>query len=89
MNTKKSYMDTKNILTEDFFSFMNNVGRIGAVIRGLKNVKKKKRDKFKKDPNVKKALKDLNSSVSNLEKYYSKIYDDDVKLDRFDLKDFI
>ena len=89
MNTKKSYMDTKNILTEDFFSFMKNMGRIGAVIRGMKNVKKKKIEKAKKDPTVKKAIKDLNSSVSNLEKYYSKIYDTNVKLDKFSLKDFI
>ena len=85
MSLKKSYMDTKNILTEDFFT---NMGRIGAFINGLKKIKKKKREKAKKDPNVKKALKDMNASVSNLEKYYSKLYGKNIKLDRFNLKDF-
>ena len=83
MSIKKSYMSTKNILNEDFFT---NMGRIGAIIRGLRKSKKKK---LKKDKNVNKVMKNLNSSVSELEKYYTDLYDKKIKLDRFSIKDFI
>tara|TARA_R110001583_G_scaffold94339_10_gene237790 strand:- start:384 stop:644 length:261 start_codon:yes stop_codon:yes gene_type:complete len=86
MSQKKSYMSNKNILTEDFFT---NMARIGAVIRGLKKSKDKNKEAPTKDTDVKKAMKGLNSSVSKLEKYYSKLYGKTLKLDRFKLKDFI
>jgi hypothetical protein len=89
MQSKKSYMNKKNILNEDFFT---NMGRIGAIIRGLKKTKGKSQDKkvnrLKKDREAKAIMKDLNSTVADLEKYYSKLYGSKVKLDRFNTKDF-
>ena len=77
--SKKSYMDRENIITEGFFSKLFNF---------LKTDKNKQKD-IKNNKKVKSNLKSLNRSVSDLENLLSKQYGKKVKLDKFNLSDFV
>ena len=79
MSTKKSYMDTINILNEKL--------TLGSVLKYLKS-KMPKLSKKEKNPKAKDALAKLNNSVSQLEKTLYSIDGHKVTLPRYDIDDF-
>tara|TARA_Y100000034_G_C6881863_1_gene404234 strand:- start:843 stop:1082 length:240 start_codon:yes stop_codon:yes gene_type:complete len=77
---KKSYMNTKNILSEGFFDKVLKL--FGADLE----------KQLKKDKEFKTNLKDLNKSVKKFEKNFSKSYGGrggKLKLRKFNLLDFL
>ena len=90
MSNKKSYMSTKNILNEGWFK---NLARVGAVLHAIKKQKKKTSaelaKKLKSKSGVKAQISKLNASIVNLEKIYSDLYGTKVKLDKFNISDFL
>ena len=75
--SKRSYMDSKNILSESFFSKVRK-------FFGLDLEKHLKGDK-----EFRHSLKDLNGSVSDFNKYFTKTYGKKLKLSKFNLLDFM
>ena len=75
--SKKSYMNTGNILNEAFFDKIKKFFGLDLE-RNLKNDKEFTRN-----------LKGLNRSVSNLEKSFKKSYGKKLKLHKFNLLDFL
>ena len=78
MKNKKSYMNSNAILSEGFFD---------KLFKHFK-IDKDKKDTVKFNKKFKKHLKDLNGAVSNLEKSASDWAGTNIKLDKFELKDF-
>ena len=79
MLKKKSYMNSKNILSEGFFS---------KIFKMLK-ISKTQKDQIKKSKEIHKSIKDLNSAQSNLEDALEDYVGKKVKLNRYTLKDFL
>ena len=81
MSNKKSYMDTKNILSE---------GALGAFFRGLfKGKKGMQRDAAKFEREVELNVKDFNKRNRKLEKMIEKRYGKKVELDDITTDDMI
>ncbi len=83
MSKKKSYMNTTNLIAEGFFS------KLFKKIKDRKVLKK-----IKKDKEVNKYLSNLNKGTKRLEDRLNGYLKDaglkpDVKLDKYNLKDFI
>ena len=79
MSTKKSYMDTSNVLNEKH--------TLGSVLKYLKS-KLPQLSKTQKNSKAKTALKDLNNSVTQLEKTIYKISGRKITLPKYDVDDF-
>ena len=83
MSKKKSYMNRDNLLSEGFFDKLKKFIKDKKVLKKVQN-----------DPKVKSSLNKLNISQKNLENYLNKLLKDagleqNVKLSKFDAKDFI
>jgi hypothetical protein len=79
MSKKKSYMDSKVVLSEGFFS----------KLFGILNLNKSDENKLKKDKKVVNNLAKLNLAQSELEDALKAYTGDTVDLGRYSLKDFI
>jgi len=75
---KKTYMNANIILSEGFFDKLFKYFKLD----------KDKKASIKLDKRIGKKLKNLNNSVSELEKAASSWAGTDIKLDKFELKDF-
>ena len=84
MSKKNSYMNQTNLITEGFFSKLAKMFSLSS----------KEEKTLKKNKKFMKSFKDINSSLSELEKMMNKemeIYGSKkkIKLDKFKLIDFI
>ena len=85
MSKKKSYMDRTNILNEGFFS------KLFRIFKPKKSDGSSKEELIKKvsqDPKVKKSLKKLNKSTTDLETILSRAVGQKINLNKFTVKDF-
>ena len=83
MSKKKSYMNRDILICEGFFDKLKKFIKDKRVLKKVQN-----------DPKVKNNLNKLNSSQKDLENYLNKLLKDvglepNVKLSKFDVKDFI
>ena len=76
MNKKKSYMDKNSILVEGFFDTLAKFFKDKSKIKALK-----------KDKKFMGHIDKMNSSLTNIEKYF-KDQDIDITLQKFNAKDF-
>ena len=89
MSDKKSYMDTKNIISEGWISKL--------IFKIVNNLKKKKRNLdvkkattiLTKNQAFQNKLKDLNKKTKDLEKMLQDLTGEPVKLNKYELDDFI
>ena len=89
---KKSYMDTSNILTEQYFNASQRLeeGFLQALAGFVKKIPKFGKDKGLAMKKLSKGVDDLNKSVDRLEKANRKWLPDDYPpLPRFKVTDFI
>ena len=89
MSKKKSYMDKKNILTEGWLT--NIINRITKDFKTFKDKASQKDQEavLSKDKSFLSALLDLNKSAKRLEDRLTRVTGKKVKLNRYELGDFI
>ena len=80
MSNKKSYMNSKNILSEGFFDKLHKF---------VKKLKPDEKKKFKKSLKLKAVLFSMNKGVDRFEKAIKDQYGVDVELEKFKISDFI
>ena len=78
MPKKKSYMNQNNLLNEGFFDKLFKLFKTDSKVKS----------KVKSNPNVKKQLKKLNNTVSDLEKSLEDEFGYKIPLDKYKLSDF-
>ena len=75
----KDYLNSKNILTEGFFTKLFN----------LLKVKPENQDKIKNNKKIKNSLNSLNKSQDELEDALEDLLGKKINLNRYSLKDFL
>ena len=78
MSKKKSYMNQSNLLGEGFFDKLFKLFKIDSKVK----------NKVKSSSSVKKQLKKLNNTVSDLEKALEDEFGYKIPLDKYKLSDF-
>ena len=78
MSKKKSYMNQNNLISEGFFDKLFKLFKTDSKIK----------NKVKSNPSVKKQLKKLNNTVSELEKALENEFGYKIPLDTYKLSDF-
>ena len=89
MSDRKSYMDKENIISEGWISNL-----ISKIVKSLKKKKrnldvKKATDTLNKHKGFQTKLKDLNKKTKNLEKMLQDLTGEPIKLNKYELDDFI